>query len=251
MKRRSAIALLAALLTHTAWAGAWPQPPDHGFAINQIGYAARDGGDADRLVFNGYGEAGLGGGVTAIFAFDGDLDRGATEYVWRGALGARLSFAFDAAPDWLFAVEGALRYQDHAGGVIDPVFAGDGWGGSLRLDAGRAFEVFDRHAFANAAVSYTYRGDAPGETRLELVCGLELSPSWQAGLGFASTFAPGAFYEPGAYERHEADGWLRWRLDGDYAVAFSVTRTLASERAAPDTVFRLGLWTFFAPDSGG
>lgn len=246
-----AVAISAAIaMTSGAAAGAWPQEADHGFALNQAGYAFGDSGDG-RVLFDGYGEAGLGDDLTAVFAFDGDLDRATSQYVWRGGAGLRFSFALDEMPGWVFGVEGLARYQGHEGLVADPVFAGDGLGGGLRLDAGRSFELFDLHAFANLGIGYTYRRMAPGETRLELVSGIDLTPSWQAGVGYAATFAPGAFYEPGAYEKHEAQAWLRWRIDRDYALSLSVTQTLAADRTPYETALRVALWTFFYPEEGG
>lgn len=230
-------------ISGAARAGAWPQPAGEGFALTATGYALR-AGETPRLTFNGYGEAGLGGDLTAVFLFDGDLDLAATDYVWRAGAGLRTTFALDEEHTWLVSVEGTVRYQDHAALIPDPVFAGDGWGGGVRADAGHAFLLMGRHAFADLGVSYTYRSLAPAETRVEIAAGLDLTVHWQAGLGLASTFAPGAFYEPGAYEKHEAEIWLRWRLDDAYALSISVMQTLAAERAAQETVIRLGVWTF-------
>ena len=242
--------VVAVALAPRAMSGAWPQEPDHGFALNQAGFAFGDTGDG-RLVFDGYGEAGVGGGFTAVFAFDGDLDRATSQYVWRGGAGLRFSFSLDDAPGWIFAAEGMLRYQGHEALIADPVFAGDGLGGGVRFDVGRPFEIFGYQAFANLGVGYTYRRMAPGETRLELVSGIDLTTSWQAGAGYAATFAPGKFYEPGAYEKHEMQAWLRWRIDRDYALSISVTQTLAAERAPYETTLRMALWTFFYPEGGG
>jgi hypothetical protein len=250
VRRRAVLCAAACALILEAAAGAWPQAPDHGIAINQAGYAIS--GDRDgRLVFDGYGEAGLGGGWTAVFAFDGDMDTAGGLYVWRAGGGLRFSHAFDGLPGWQFGGELVLRYQGHESVVVDPVFAGDGLSGGVRLDAGRNFEAFGVPGFVNLGVGYTYRRLAPAEMRVELTGGLDLSPDWQAGVGLASTFAPGAFYEPGAYEKHEAQAWLRWRLDADYALSLSVAQTLAVERTPMETTIRIGLWTFFAPDTAG
>lgn len=246
---KGAVAALAAVwaLSCDAAGGAWPQPADHGFALNQTGYAASEN-SAGRLLFDGYSEAGLGGGWTAVFAFDGDLERATSQYVWRAGGGLRFSLALDDVPEWQFSAELTLRYQGHESVFVDPVFAGDGLGGGVRLDAGRAFALFGLHGFANLGVGYTYRRLAPAETRIDLAAGIELAPDWQVGAGLAATFAPGAFYEPGAYEKVEAQTWLRWRLDDDYAVSVSVTQTLAATRAPVETSIRIGLWTFFAPE---
>lgn len=250
MRRFLALVAAAQATTSSAAAGAWSQDQDYGFALNQSGYALADSGEG-RLLFDGYGEAGVGDGLTVVFAFDGDLDQAASQYVWRGGAGLRFSFALDGAPGWTFSVEGAVRYQGHEAVIVDPVFAGDGLGGALRLDAGHSLELFDRHVFANLGVSYTYRRLAPGETKLEFVSGIDLGPSWQMGLGYTATFAPGEFYDPGAYEKHEAQAWLRWRIDRDYALSLSVTQTLAADRAPSETALRVGLWTFFYPEDGG
>lgn len=247
MKARWLAAALAAPLAPAALAGAWPQPEDHGFSLNQTGYAMGEAGEG-RLLFDGYGEAGLGGGWTAVFAFDSDLDRATAQSVWRAGGGLRYSLVLDDLPGWRFSAEATLRYQGHESLIADPAFAGDGLGGGLRLDAGTSFELFGLPAFADLGLAWTHRRLAPAETRIELGAGLDLDPSMQVGASYTATFAPGAFYEPGAYEKHEIQTWTRWRIDADYALSLSVSHTLAADRAPVETAIRLGLWTFFYPE---
>jgi hypothetical protein len=128
------------------------------------------------------------------------------------------------------------------------VFAGDGLGGGLRLDAGRNLEVLGHTAFLNVGLGAMYRRHAPVEWRFETTTGLDLTDRWQMGLGYAATLAPGAWYEPGAYEKHELQAWLRWRVDSDYAISVSVTQVIAADRTDRDTVFRIGLWSFIYPE---
>lgn len=236
-----------AALAGPALAGAWPQAEEHGFALNQAGYATGGQGDG-RLVFDGYGEAGLGGGWTAVFAFDSDLDRATSQSVWRAGGGLRYSLSLDGLPGWHFSAEATLRYQGHESLVLDPVFAGDGLGGGLRLDAGVSFELLGRPAFADLGIAYTHRRLAPAETRIELSAGIDVDPAVQLGASYAATFAPGEFFEPGAYEKHEVQTWTRWRIDADYALSLSLSYTVAADRAPVETAIRLGLWTFFYPE---
>ena len=248
MKVRHAI---LAMFVHVAiqpaaLAGAWPQQPGYGFAINQSGYGfAADG--RKRIVFDGYAEAGLGYGLTAIFLFDSDLSPDTSQFVWRAGGGLRASFSTDLLPGWMLSAEASVRYQGHESLVVDPVFAGDGVGYGGRIDAGRSFEVFDLNGFFNVSSGYVYRSMAPGEIKLEAVAGLDLDEDWQIGAGYFGSIAPGEFFEPGAYEKHEVQAYLRWRIDVDYAVAISVAQTVAVARTADETTFRLALWTYFYP----
>ncbi len=246
MKPFAGFALVAAAAASSAFAGAWPQQLDHGLSINQAGQAYREGGR--RLLFEGYGEAGLGDGLTVIFSFDSDQNHGSGESMWRAGAGLRYSFQTALAPSWWFAAEAGGRYQGRQSVVVDPVFAGDGLGASIRLDAGRSFEIFDLHAYANFSVAYVGRRFAPAEKKIEFVSGVDLSEDWQAGFGYFATFAPGAFYEPGAYEKHEAQLSLRWRIDADYALSISASRSFLTDRTPEETTLRLALWTFFWPE---
>jgi hypothetical protein len=247
-RRHGARLLLAALaLTPQAQAGAWPQEPGHGFAINQSGYGFTED-DRTRLLFDTYAEAGLGHGLTAVFAFDGDLSPDISQYVWRAGAGIRASFDTDLAPGWLFSAEATLRYQGHQSLIVDPVFAGDGIGYGARLDAGRSLSLFDLTGFVNLSAGWVHRAQAPAEIKLEAVAGLDLSDTWQTGLGYFGSRADGAFFDPGAYEKHEAQAWLRWRIDADYALALSLAQTIAVDRVPHETTVRLALWTFFYPE---
>ena len=68
--------------------------------------------------------------------------------------------------------------------------------------------------------------------------GIDVDPAVQLGASYAATFAPGEFYEPLAYEKHEIQTWTRWRIDADYALSLSVSHTLAADRAPVETAIR-------------
>lgn len=240
-------ALSAAALTSKVESGAWAQPEDYGFALDQFGLAyGRDGGR--RQLFEGYGELGFGDDWTLVYKYEADSAADQGSYVWRIAGGLRRTFELAQVPDWVFAAEGSLRYQGHTSVVFDPVFAGDGFGGAVRLDAGTAFDLFGRHGFANLSGGYVVRRLAPDEVKLEAVAGLDLSDTWQAGTGYFGSIAPGKFFEPGAYEKHEVQAWLRWAFDVDYAVQLSVSQTFLTDRTPQETTLRLAVWSFIRPD---
>ncbi len=239
--------LIAVLCVAPAAAGAWAQPKDYGLSINSVGLAQASDG-VQRLVFEGYGEAGLGSDLTAIFAFEGEMTRGAASNSWRAGGGLRWSFQLADAPDWRFALEGRGSWQDYGTALADPVFAGDGLGAAVQVDAGRAFQAFGAHAFANFSAGWAWRGDTADEWRLNAVAGIDLDDDWQLGAGWFSTFAPGDLYDPGVYEKHEAQLSLRWRLDADYALGLSAAQVIAADRAPRETTLRLALWTSFYPE---
>jgi hypothetical protein len=243
----ASIALSAALFTERVDGGAWPQPAEHGFVLDQMGVAYGQDGPT-RELFQGYGEYGLGDASTLVYGFEADTAADQSTYVWRLAGGLRRTFEVSFVPGWLFAGEVSVRYQGHTSVVLDPVFAGDGLGGSLRFDAGTGFELWHRHAFANLSAGYVIRHQAPNEIKLEAVGGLDLSDTWQVGTGYFGSRAAGPFYEPGAYEKHEVQAWLRWRLDNDYAIQLSVARTLYTERTPDETTLRVGVWSYIWPE---
>lgn len=240
---------VGALLAGAASAGAWPQEPGRGLAINSVGLASAEG-QAQRLLFEGYGEAGIGAGLTAVFTFEGEMTRGTALYGWRAGAGLRWSFALEDAGPWVFGVEARANWQDHGSALNDPVFAGDGVGGVLQADAGRSFRVWGADGFANLSAGWAWRGETADEFRFSAVAGLDLAEDWQAGAAYFSTYAPGDLYDPGVYEKHEANVSLRWRVHPDYALSLSLSQTLASDRAPRETVLRLAVWTFFAPSNG-
>ncbi len=237
-------------LTCVACAGAWPQDSGFGLTINSVGLA-RSADDRQRVLFDSYAEAGLGDNFTAVFTFESELADGMAMYGLRGGGGLRFSFEpADVAP-WIVGLEARITYQDYGSAIGDPVFAGDGVGAVLQADAGRAFEVWGMHAFTNVSAGWSWRGNTSDEWRLNAVAGLDLSDTWQTGAGYFSTYSPGDLYDPGVYEKHEAQLWLRWRIDADYALAISAARTLSVDRAPDETTLRLALWTFIYPDPEG
>lgn len=238
--------MIAAFCVGPAAAGAWPQAADHGLSINSVGVAVAPDG-TQRLLFEGYGEAGLGAGLTAVFTFEGEMTRGAAAYSWRAGGGLRWSFALEDAPEWHFALEGRGGWQDYGSALGDPVFAGDGFGGLVQADVGRGFRLWDASGFINLSAGWAWRGNTADEWRVNVLGGLDLAPDWQIGLGYFSTYAPGDLYDPGVYEKHEVQLSLRWRLDADYALSISAARTLAGDRVPRETALRVALWTFFAP----
>lgn len=236
----------AVFFAGAALAGAWPQAPEHGISINSVGLA-RAPDDSQRVLFDSYAEAGLGDGFTAVFTFESELADGMAMYGLRGSGGIRLSFEPEQVSPWLVGVEARISYQDYGSAIGDPVFAGDGVGAVLQAEAGRAFEVWGVHAFTNFTAGWTWRGNTSDEWRFNAVAGLDLDDNWQAGAGYFSTYAPGDLYDPGVYEKHEAQIWLRWRIDADYALAVSAAHTLSVERAPEAMTLRLALWTFIYP----
>ncbi|MFT3808314.1 MAG: hypothetical protein QM698_00165 [Micropepsaceae bacterium] len=238
-------ALAAVSLCGFALAGAWPQSVDHGLSISSVGYAS-GADDGARVLFDSYAEAGLGDGFTAVFTFESELAHGMAVYGWRAAAGLRYSHEPAASP-WLFSIEARISYQDYGSAIGDPVFAGDGAGAVLQADAGRAFQIAGLHAFANVSAGWSWRGNTADEWRVNAVAGIDLSDSWQIGAGYFSTYAPGDLYDPGVYEKHEAQLSLRWRIDADYALAISAGQTISADRAAEETTLRLALWTLLYP----
>ena len=150
---------LAMLPIGTAVAGAWLQEADYGLSINSVGLA-RSADDSQRVLFESYAEAGLGDGFTAVFTFESELADGMAMYGLRGAGGLRFSFEPDAVSPWLIGLEARITYQDYGTAIGDPVFAGDGVGALLQADAGRAFELWGLHAFANLSAGWTWRAFA-------------------------------------------------------------------------------------------
>ena len=240
-------ALLAMSLASVARAGAWPQEADFGISINSVGLARAEDG-SQRILFDSYAEAGLDDGFTAVFAFESEIAEGMATYGLRGSGGLRLSFEPDAVSPWLLGVEARISYQDFGSTIGDPVFAGDGVGAIVQLDAGRGFEVWGRHAYTNLSVGWSWRGNTADEWRFNAVAGLDLDDDWQAGIGYFSTYAPGDLYDPGVYEKHEVQLSLRWKIDADYALAISAAQTVAVDRASDETTLRLALWTFIYPE---
>lgn len=237
---------IAILLSGAACAGAWPQPADHGISINSVGYAS--GADSDgRVLFDSYAEAGVGDGFTAVFTFESKMAGGMAMYGWRAGGGLRFSLEPPSASPWLLGVEARINYQDFGSAIGDPVFAGDGVGTAIQFDAGRAFEIAGRHAFANVTAGWSWRGNTADEWRLNVVTGIDLGESWQLGAAYFSTYAPGDLYDPGVYEKHEAQLSLRWRIDADYALALSAAQTISTDRAPRETTLRIALWTFLYP----
>ncbi len=239
--------LVAAALSGVAQAGGWAQAADHGISINSVGMAEDSSGDA-RLLFESYAEAGLGDRFTAIFTFESEVVGDSAMYGFRGGGGLRYSFAPPSVDPWQIGLEARITYQDYGSAIADPVFAGDGVGAVLQVDAGRAFQIGGRHAFANLSAGWVWRGDTADEWRLSATAGLDLSAAWQAGIAYFSTYAPGDLYDPGAYEKHEVQASLRWTIDADYALSLSVSRTVAAERTPKETTLRLAIWTFLYPD---
>ncbi len=236
-----------AFLAGTAAAGAWPQEAGQGLSINSVGLAVTP--DLERrLLFEGYGEAGLGAGLTAVFTFEGETVPGSTLYGWRAGAGLRWSFTLDGADPWRFAIEARGGWQDHGSALADPVFAGDGFGSVLQADAGRSFELWGRSGYLNLSAGWASRGNTADEFRINAVAGIDLDPEWQVGVGIFSTYAPGDLYDPGVYQKHEVQIALRWRIDADYALGFSLARTVLTDRAPSEAVLRVAVWTFFRSD---
>lgn len=240
-------AIIAALGVTSAAAGAWPQDKDYGLSINGVGIAQAPGRE-QRLLFEGYGEAGLGSALTAVFSFESEMTYGATVYSWRAGGGLRWSFSLEDAAPWRFAVEARASWQDFGTALGDPVFAGDGLGGLLQADAGRSFDVWGVPGFVNFSAGWAWRGNTADEWRVNVVAGFDVDEDWQVGLGYFSTSAPGDVYDPGVYEKHEAQVSLRWRLDADYALAVSAAHVLSGDRVPTETTLRVALWTFFYPE---
>jgi cellulose synthase/poly-beta-1,6-N-acetylglucosamine synthase-like glycosyltransferase len=243
-------ALSAAVFTERVDGGAWSEADGHGFVLDQAGLAYGPQGRT-RERFQAYGEYGVGGNWTAVYGFEADTAADKSSYVWRLAGGARRTLDFELVPGWLLAAEATVRYQGHTSAVPDPVFAGDGFGAGVRLDAGRSFDAWGYHAFGNLSAGYVVRQQAPDEIKLEMVGGVDLSGSWQIGTGYFGSIADGPFFEPGAYEKHELQSWLRWRMDEDFALQVSVARTVYTERTPQETVLRIGVWSFIRPDPEG
>ena len=241
------MATLAIILPVPALAGAWPQPLEHGLSISSVGYASGANG-GDRVLFDSYAEAGMGDGFTAVFSFESELASGMAMYGWRAGGGLRFSLEPETASPWLFSIETRISYQDYGSAIGDPVFAGDGTGAAIQFDAGRAFQIGGMHGFANVSAGWSWRGNTSDEWRINAVAGLDLSESWQIGAGYFSTYAPGELYDPGVYEKHEAQVSLRWKIDADYALALSAAQTISADRVPEETTLRLSLWTFLYPE---
>jgi len=244
MRRMLAAAIL---LSGAAEAGAWPQAKAHGLSISSVGIT-RVPDRTQRLLFEGYGEAGLGSDLTAVFTFEGEMTRGAAIYSWRAGGGLRWSFTLEDSDPWRFSIEARASWQDYGSALADPVFAGDGLGALLQADAGRSFKIEGLNAFANLSAGWAVRGGTADEWRLAAVAGLDLDDDWQLGVGYFATYAPGDLYDPGVYEKHEAQLSVRWRIDADYALALSLAQTLAGDRVPEETTLRLALWTFLYPE---
>ena len=164
-------------------------------------------------------------------------------------MGVRYSFQLDFASDWQFGVQPIVGYQFHQSPIPDPAFAGDGWSYGGRFDAGRAFEVFGLHGFADLGLSATTRSQADAALKLDLAAGVDLDESWQAGLGYFADWAPGTIIDYGAYQKHELAAYIRWRFEPEHAIALSIARTIWVDRTVDETVFSVSLWSFFLPDS--
>lgn len=245
MIRRCLFPALA--MSAAAQAGGWAQTEDFGLSISSVGLArSADGGE--RVLFESYAEAGLGDGFTAVFTFESELAEGMAMHGLRGSGGLRFSLEPQAGGSWQVGLEARVTYQDHGTAIADPVFAGDGVGAVLQVDAGRAFDLAGLHAFANLSAGWSWRGNTADEWRLSAVAGLDLSADWQVGVGYFSTHAPGGRYDPGVYEKHEIQASLRWTIDADYALGLSLTQTVFAERAPEETTLRLALWTFLYPE---
>lgn len=241
----SAAVLGMVLATTSAEAAAWARPAGEMMTITQVGWAI-DQEQRQDLVADGYGELGLGHGLTAVFMGDSEQSMdGSSLPVWRFGGGIRQSFEWDLLDGWLVAAEATVRYQGRDLGG-DLFFAGDGFGYGARLDVGRSWDLLGERGYVNVAAGYVGRRNAPGEIKAEMVVGWDLDDDWQASVGYFGTWAPGPFYEPGAYEKQEGQIALRWQFLEDYALSLSVWQSVYTHRSETlaSTTVRLGIWSF-------
>lgn len=239
--RRVAASLL---LAGSAEAGAWTQNEGHSLSITSAGWLV-PGAGRERAAFGTYAEYGWSDRLTIVFSSDGEADfAGGTRIVRLGG-GVRVDLL--RAGDWRMAVEPMLRWQDESDASGLPFLIGEGYGYSIRADAGTPLTVFGYTGFFNAAATYVARPMAADEWRLDLDAGFDLTDRWQISAAWRSTIAPGDALIPGAYEKHGLEAGLRWRFLDDWAISLSVGRTVLTDRAPAESVVRVSIWNWSSP----
>ena len=195
--------VLALLFTVTdCQAGVWTLPKGEGLIISGTSYnSANFAYDSERNLttpvnFNKidstfYLEYGLGRNLTivgnsALQDVSYTSSQGPQNYSGFSTSKIGLRYGVSTDSPWLFAVQPSLVIPAGGEAVPDGDLGFGGYGGELRVLAGRSLEIAGRPSFLNAEAAYDFRSDgAPRQITTDLTLGIDVTDKMKViGQGF-------------------------------------------------------------------